>query len=229
MRLRKAALTVHVTASVGWVGAVAAFLALAVPGVSSTDPATVRACYLAMDVITTGVIVPLAVAALLSGVLSSLVSPWGLLRHYWVVVKLLLTTVATVVLLLQLAPIGRLADAATQAPISATELHEARVSAVVHAGGGLAVLLVTTVLAVYKPPGMTSYGWRRRQQQRRIPAWLTPPRRVAPQPRAMSAGPYVPGRRPKTRTVAPMCSSPHRVTASRCSRLTQPCEPIVAS
>jgi hypothetical protein len=161
-RLRKAALTVHVAASVGWVGAVAAFLALAVPGLLGTDPATVRACYLAMDVITT-VIVPLAIAALLSGVLSSLISPWGLLRHYWVLIKLVLTVVATVVLVLQLAPIGRLADAAARAPIPVGELREARVSLLVHAGAGLVVLLATTVLAVCKPAGMTGYGWRRRK------------------------------------------------------------------
>lgn len=170
--LRKAALTLHVTSSVGWLGAVAAFLALAVPGVIGADPVTVRASYVAMGVLARVVIVPLAVTALLSGVLSSLVSPWGLIRHYWVAIKLVLTAVATVVLLLQLAPIGRLADLAALAPVPPQDPREARLSLVVHAGGGLVVLLTTTVLAVYKPSGITGYGWRRRQ--RRTPASTRP-------------------------------------------------------
>jgi hypothetical protein len=48
-RLRKFALTAHVTSSVGWLGAVAGFLALAVAGLTSQDAQMVRAAYLAMD------------------------------------------------------------------------------------------------------------------------------------------------------------------------------------
>src|SRR5260221_12529239 len=47
--LRKFALTLHVTSSVGWFGAVAGFLALAVAGVTSQDAVTVRTAYLAME------------------------------------------------------------------------------------------------------------------------------------------------------------------------------------
>ena len=46
--LRKFALTTHVTSSVGWLGAVGAFLALAIAGVGSEDAQIVRAAYLAM-------------------------------------------------------------------------------------------------------------------------------------------------------------------------------------
>jgi len=46
--LRKFALTAHVTSSVGWLGAVAGFLALAVAGLTNHDGQLVRGLYLAM-------------------------------------------------------------------------------------------------------------------------------------------------------------------------------------
>src|SRR6266705_6536215 len=100
--LRKFALIAHVTSSVGLLGSIAAFLALAVAGLTSQDADIVRAAYLAMDLITRFVIVPLAFASLLPGLIQSLGTPWGLFRHYWVLAKLLLTVFVTIVLLIKL-------------------------------------------------------------------------------------------------------------------------------
>jgi uncharacterized membrane protein len=158
--LRKFALTAHVVSSVGWLGAVAGFLVLAVVGLTSQDAQTVRAAYLAMEPITRFVIVPLALAALLTGIVQSLGTPWGLFRHYWVLVKLILTVIATVVLLKQVEPIGKIADIAAQTTLSSADLREARSSLVAHSAGGLLVLLVITMLSVYKPQGRTRYGRR---------------------------------------------------------------------
>ncbi len=66
-RLRKLGVTAHVTFSVGWLGADAGFLALAIAGLISQDAQMVRAAYLAMDVIGWFVIVPFSFAALLTG------------------------------------------------------------------------------------------------------------------------------------------------------------------
>lgn len=162
---RKAALTVHVATSVGWLGAVVVFLVLAVAAVRSRDAEVVEAGYVAMDLAARYAIVPLAVASLISGVVSSLGTSWGLVRHWWVLVKFLLIVVATVVLLLQLAPISVLADTAAGAGLMSGQWREARISLIVHATGGLLVLLAATVLAVYKPRGMTRYGARRRPQR----------------------------------------------------------------
>ena len=82
--LRKFALTAHVTSSVGVLGSIAAFLALAVAGLTSQDAQIVRAVYLEMDLTARFVIVPLAFAALLTGLIRSLGAPWGLFRHYWI-------------------------------------------------------------------------------------------------------------------------------------------------
>ena len=48
-RLYKFALTAHVTSSIGWFGAVAAFLALSIAGMIGQDTQLVRAAYLAME------------------------------------------------------------------------------------------------------------------------------------------------------------------------------------
>lgn len=163
--LRKLALVVHIVTSVGSLGAVAGFLALAVIGLRSDDPGVIRTVYAAMELITRFVIVPAIVASLLSGVVSSLGTAWGLLRHYWVAVKLLLTVFATVILLVQLGPI----HAAAEAAVAGRDLGVLRVQLVVHAGGGLVVLLVATLLSIYKPRGMTGYGFRKQSERAFLP------------------------------------------------------------
>ena len=164
-RARKATLVVHVVSSVGWLGSAAAFLALAIGGLTSSDARVVRAAYPAMELVTAYVIVPSALAALATGIIQSLGTRWGLFRHYWVVLKLAVTSVATLVLLQQLGPIGRLADAAMEGTVSRTNMRSLRTSMVLHSAGGIAVLLAPTALSVFKPRGLTRYGRRRRQEQ----------------------------------------------------------------
>ncbi|MGI8589309.1 MAG: hypothetical protein ACR2M0_16740 [Chloroflexia bacterium] len=165
--LRKFALTAHVTSSIGWFGAVAGFLALAVAGLISQDAQMVRAAYLAMELTTWFVIVPLALISLLSGVVSSLGTTWGLFRYYWVILKLLLTIFATIVLLIHTQPIDLLAGVAAKTAVFSANLGQLRLLMVVASGAALVVLIVLTALSVYKPRGMTAYGWRK-QRARRI-------------------------------------------------------------
>lgn len=75
--VRKLALTVHLTSSVGWIGAVLAYLALGAAAATSSDPQTVRAAWTAMDLTGWWVIVPLALAALLTGLVMSLGTHWA--------------------------------------------------------------------------------------------------------------------------------------------------------
>jgi hypothetical protein len=160
--LRKLVLTAHVTTSVGWVGAVAAYLALDVTAVTSDDVQVVRSAHLAMETTAWYVIVPLALAAVLIGVVNALGTAWGLFHHHWVVAKLLLTLVATGVLLLEAPTISAMARAAATGA-DPRELP----GSLVHSVGGLVVLLAVSVLSVYKPRGLTRYGWRRQQGRRR--------------------------------------------------------------
>jgi hypothetical protein len=159
--LRKLALTTHVTSSLGWFGAVASFLVLAASGLAGASEQTARSAYQAMELITWWMIIPLCLAALLTGLIQSLGTPWGLFRHYWVLVKLILTVFATVVLLVHTQPIGVLASAAAHSVVADPQLRSIKVQLVVDATAALFVLLVATALAVYKPKGVTPYGWRR--------------------------------------------------------------------
>lgn len=159
--LRKFALTAHVTSSVGWFGAVASFLALALAGLTSSNEQTVRAAYLAMELTGWVVIVPLAIASLLTGLVQSLGTAWGLFRHYWVVAKLLLTLLATALLLVHMQPVGHLADAVLAASLAHGELAGLRIQMVADAAAALVALLTAVALSIYKPSGLTEYGRRR--------------------------------------------------------------------
>jgi hypothetical protein len=117
-----------------------------------------------MELIAWYVLVPLGLASLVTGLVMSLGTRWGLFRHYWVVFSLLLTIVAIVVLLTRLEPISYRATLAADPSTSSADLRNAGV--LLHPGLGLLVLLVVTALNVYKPNGLTPYGWRKIQEQR---------------------------------------------------------------
>jgi hypothetical protein len=161
--VRKLALTVHLTCSVGWIGAVVAYLALGIAAVTSLEVQTVRAAWTAMDVIGWWAIVPLALAALVTGLVMSLGTQWGLFRHYWVLISLMLTIVSTVVLVLHMPTVSAMAKLAQN--LDGTDLR-ALGGDLFHPAVGLVVLLAVAVLNVYKPSGVTPYGWRKQREQR---------------------------------------------------------------
>lgn len=160
--LRKAVLTTHIASSVGWLGAVLTYLGLDVAAAASTDADTARSAYTAMGLTVFYVIVPLALTSLVIGIVNALGTTWGLFRHYWVLVKLLLTLVATTILLLEAPTVRHLADAAA----SGADPRELS-STLAHSIGGAVLLLTTTLLSVYKPRGLTRYGWHKQREQRR--------------------------------------------------------------
>ncbi|MCA1584917.1 MAG: DUF2269 domain-containing protein [Acidobacteria bacterium] len=162
--LRRFTVTTHVTSSVGWLGAVLVFLALAAIGLSSEDERTVRGAYLVMAPAAWFVLVPLAHASLFSGIALSLGTPWGLLRHYWVAIKLVITVFATVILMVYMATFRQMARAAAD-PVVELGLVQ-NPSPLVHAILALILLIAATVLAVYKPFGLTPYGARLQSQRR---------------------------------------------------------------
>lgn len=87
-------------------------------------------------------IVPLTLATVVIGLLTAWTSPWGLLRHYWVIARLLLTLLATAVLLLEVQTVRALADAA----VTVGDPRELGGS-LPHSIGGTIVLLVVTGLS----------------------------------------------------------------------------------
>src|SRR5688572_15780985 len=145
--LRRVTFTTHITSSVGWVGAAMAFLALATIGVTSDHEPTVRGAYLVMAPAAWFVLVPLAHASLLSGIALSLGTTWGLFRHYWVVVKLLITAFSTVILIIYMGTFQQMAGVAADPVMDLAVVRNA--STVVHASLALILLLIATVLGIY--------------------------------------------------------------------------------
>jgi hypothetical protein len=153
---RKLILLLHVLTSVAFVGAVGGFLALAITGATAGSTDIVRAVYVCCGIVTWDVIVPLAWASLIIGIAQSVITPWGLFRYYWVIIKLVLTLIAVVVLMIQTENIGMVAQMALAGQMES--LAGPRAGMILHGIGGLAVLVVITVLSIYKPRGVTRMG-----------------------------------------------------------------------
>jgi len=164
-RFRKLLLTAHVTVSVGWLGAAVAYIALAITGITSIDAEQARAAYVSLKLIGWFVIVPASLASLLTGLLQSMGTEWGLFRHYWISAKLLLTSIGTLVLLGHMPAVSRMSAMAASPSWPRAEAGVLPVQLVVHAAGGITLLLVIIVLSVFKPWGRTPYG-RRKQRER---------------------------------------------------------------
>ena len=164
---RKFALAVHLTVSVGWIGAVAGYMALDVTAATSQDGQMLRTAYLGMDVIARYVIVPLAFASLVTGLIVSLGTKWGLFRHYWVLISFIMTVIATIVLLVETRTISGFAEIAASRATTVETLRSLG-STLVHSIGGSVVLLVVLVLNLYKPQGLTPYGRRAQAKHRTL-------------------------------------------------------------
>jgi hypothetical protein len=163
-RMRKAALAVHICSSIGWIGAAVAYLALAVAAQVSQQASTVYSAWMGMELIGWAVIVPLGCLAFLTGLLMSLGTSWGLVRHYWVLIALVLTTLALGVLLLHMPTVTQTAELArtmTGADLAALG------GDIVHPAVGIGILIVVAVLNVYKPRGQTGLGQRGRSSSGR--------------------------------------------------------------
>lgn len=168
--LRKLALTAHIIFSVGWLGAAATYLVVAVGALVSGDAARMREVYPFLERVGWSAIVPLCVAALVSGLVQSLGTRWGLFRHYWVVAKLALTLFASAVLLVHLPAVSAAArNAAISVATAPVSPHGPGRQAgpapiVIHAAGGVAVLTAIAALSVFKPWGLTAHGRRARAE-----------------------------------------------------------------
>jgi len=147
---RKLFLSVHIIVSVGLLGADAAVLTLCIAGARGADPRTV---YPAAHLIGRTLLVPLAVLALTTGLTLGLLTPWGIVRYWWVTLKLALTVMGIVLGLLVLVPtLGTAADAATAVAGSPAPPAD-RLGLVRDAASASGVLVLTVLLAVYKPFG----------------------------------------------------------------------------
>lgn len=149
--VRKLSLSTHITFSVGWLGAVASFLILSLVGYFSSESQVVRSCYICMGILGWFIIVPASLGSFFTGIIQAQGTKWGLFKHYWIVAKLVLTLVCTLLLLVHVQPIDYMAELAGQGSISDPGLNAMRIRLIADAAAAFFVLLVITTISVYKP------------------------------------------------------------------------------
>lgn len=152
-RSSKLVLTSHITFSVGWLGAVAVFIVLAITGLTTMDNQLSRSVLIAMDMSAWFVIVPFCLASFFTGLIQALGTRWGLFKHYWIVVKLFLTIAMTILLLLHMQPISYLANVATETSFQNSRYAGQLLDIITKAGAAILVLVFITTISVYKPWG----------------------------------------------------------------------------
>ncbi|HEY6613387.1 MAG TPA: hypothetical protein VIZ32_02680 [Vicinamibacterales bacterium] len=136
-----------------------AFLALALIGLRGEgEDGLIRSAYVAMEAIGWFVIVPFSLASLATGLIQSLGTQWGVVRHYWVVAKLLITVGASLLLVLHMQVVSTVAEAASSGALNVDHLRDPRMQLVADAGAASVVLLVAVLLSVFKPLGRTSFA-----------------------------------------------------------------------
>jgi hypothetical protein len=147
-RAHKVALTAHILTSVGWFGIaiVVAFCGLA--AAASDDRVLASALYRTMET-APWLSIPAGLAAVATGVLLGLGTSFGLVRHWWVVVKIV---IASAVIVTDAVLVGHVAHDAVAGRVG-PPLYGSTIAHVV-------VLGVATVLSVFKPRGRTPWGRR---------------------------------------------------------------------
>lgn len=145
---RKLLLTLHVATTVSVLGMDLVLLALGIASLGGADPRTI---YPAAHLVGAWLVAPLAVLALGTGLLLGVLTPWGVLRFWWVAIKLVITVVLTGVVLLVLVPrLGALASAVIGPAPRALMIGE-RVPLVVAPAIASTLLVVNVGLAIFKP------------------------------------------------------------------------------
>lgn len=160
-KLRRLVLVLHVIVSVAALGVYLGLLTLAITGLTTDDPETLRTAYLAMGIFGDVLIFPISLAILITGLALSLGTPWGLLRHYWVLTKFALTLgLATASIFGLRARIADAIDNLSAVPQGASDVGSVGVLLVFLIPIALGIYITTTVLAIYKPWGLTRRGRR---------------------------------------------------------------------
>lgn len=98
---RKWLLALHLIFSGIMIGGAVAFLIFSITAASTDDEGVLKACYFCMYVLAKTSIRASTIGALVTGILLSVLTRWGLFRFYWIMVKEVLTLLAVA-----LGPVG---------------------------------------------------------------------------------------------------------------------------
>lgn len=150
--VRRGLLVAHVAVSVSWLGLTVGLLALGISAFTTGDPATVGAATRAMKIFGDWLVVPVALLALVTGLVLALGTPWGLARHRWVWTKFWLTLITTGLSIFSLRP--GIDAAAAEGAVD--------INLVVAPSVATGTYLFITAISILKPWGLTRRGRRLR-------------------------------------------------------------------
>ncbi|MEV1085562.1 DUF2269 domain-containing protein [Streptomyces sp. NPDC050211] len=160
---RRASVVVHVVASASWLGLTLGLLALAVTAITTGSAVTAEASVRAMKLFADWLLLPAAFLTLLTGLLLSLGTPWGLARHRWVYVKFWLTLATITATAFALRPgLGATVTAVTETG-SVPDPTDLVMGPIV----SLSAYVFMTVISILKPWGLTRRGRNARTAVRR--------------------------------------------------------------
>src|SRR5829696_3177733 len=152
-RTRRSVLVLHIASAGAWLGVDVAMAVLIVTALVADDPATKALSYRALELVAVVPLLACGLVCLLTGIALGLGSRWGLVRYWWVAVKLVLNLVLTGLVLVGLAPEvtahaeqARQVDAGLPGALGVGDLIFPPIVSP-------AALLVAMVLAVFKPWG----------------------------------------------------------------------------
>lgn len=155
---RKLVLLLHIMAAGVWLGLDLVVAVLVFTARGTSDPQTTAFCFRALELLAIWPIGTAALASLITGVLLGLGSKYGLVRYWWVAVKLVMNLILTVLVIFSLRPglhdaadFGRRIAADLPGDFDSTTLMFPPIVST-------SALLVAFVLSVYRPWGRTSRG-----------------------------------------------------------------------
>lgn len=175
-RLRKVTLLTHILSGIGWMGADVALFLLLFTGLTTDDGQVAASCYIAVAVFVPLAVPVLSLGMLATGLLLGWGTKWGLLRYWWVVVKLAMGLILTVLMFTALVPgINDMPrpDVTASADAVRESLGSAPTDLMFPPVVSFAMLGIASVLSVFKPWSRTPW---------------TPPGRPGPARRSSPTG-----------------------------------------
>jgi hypothetical protein len=155
---RKAVLVLHAVTGISWMGVDIALFVLLMTARTTDDPTLVVSGFNAIRIIVPVAVPPLSLGILVTGLILGLGTPWGLVRYWWVLVKLSLSLVMTVLVFLSLLPAINSIPVLSVTPMSADAVRASLgflpTQLMFPPIVSFLMLGVATILSIFKP-------WRR--------------------------------------------------------------------
>jgi hypothetical protein len=154
-RLRRTTLVVHLVSAGTWIGIDVVVAVLVLAGRFGGDAATRGIAYQALSLFIAWPMLISGLICLVSGVILGIGTPWGLIRYWWVAVKLAINVVLCILIIFVLQP-GMADIGAYGRDLAAGVPTHSSVSTLFFPPAvSLTALSLATLLSVFKPWGRT--------------------------------------------------------------------------